>query len=361
MGLLDWVDPTRKKFAGLLQGTPLGQMLKGEKASGEGLLGALKSMPVFSPDAGQSAYDAALNIGPMGLGKIVYHGSPHKFDKFDASKIGTGEGAQAYGHGIYMADSPDVAGQYTKFTLQHHIDAELAKPKPDMEWVARAKAKEAELFKNAPADAGLYKADLPDEWIPKMLDWDKPLAEQSKEVQKALSGVGVGAGPKSVEEARAGVGASLDRLRAIEREVGDRHPIYNKAFDDLTAARKHLAKVEIFSNEPASAIYSNLGHSKEDSSAILRRAGITGIRYLDGGSRGAASVNDLRGTVSMWEGAVKKTPKDPYALSQLEAAKKALEQAQGGLTYNYVVFPGLEDKVKILERNGQPLGGLLGR
>ena len=27
------------------------------------------------------------------LGAIVYHGSPHKFDRFDASKIGTGEGA----------------------------------------------------------------------------------------------------------------------------------------------------------------------------------------------------------------------------------------------------------------------------
>jgi len=29
----------------------------------------------------------------------VYHGSPHKFERFDASKIGTGEGNQAYGHG----------------------------------------------------------------------------------------------------------------------------------------------------------------------------------------------------------------------------------------------------------------------
>ena len=42
-------------------------------------------------------------------GAIVWHGSPHKFDKFDSSKIGTGEGAQAYGHGVYFAESPDVA------------------------------------------------------------------------------------------------------------------------------------------------------------------------------------------------------------------------------------------------------------
>src|SRR5262245_55132228 len=29
----------------------------------------------------------------------AYHGSPHDFERFDASKIGTGEGAQSYGHG----------------------------------------------------------------------------------------------------------------------------------------------------------------------------------------------------------------------------------------------------------------------
>jgi hypothetical protein len=42
------------------------------------------------------------------------HGSPHLFDKFDFSKIGSGEGAQAYGHGGYFAqgfDSP-VAKEY---------------------------------------------------------------------------------------------------------------------------------------------------------------------------------------------------------------------------------------------------------
>ena len=53
-------------------------------------------------------------MGPMGkeLGATVYHGSPHRFDKFDLSKIGTGEGAQKYGHGLYFADSRDVARSY---------------------------------------------------------------------------------------------------------------------------------------------------------------------------------------------------------------------------------------------------------
>lgn len=42
----------------------------------------------------------------------AYHGSPHDFDKFDISKIGTGEGAQAYGRGLYFAENEAVAREY---------------------------------------------------------------------------------------------------------------------------------------------------------------------------------------------------------------------------------------------------------
>ena len=42
----------------------------------------------------------------------AYHGSPHEFDKFTTEAIGTGEGAQAYGHGLYFAEAEDVARGY---------------------------------------------------------------------------------------------------------------------------------------------------------------------------------------------------------------------------------------------------------
>ena len=45
-------------------------------------------------------------------GMTAWHGSPHTFNKFDMSKIGTGEGAQAYGHGLYLAENPEVAKSY---------------------------------------------------------------------------------------------------------------------------------------------------------------------------------------------------------------------------------------------------------
>lgn len=42
----------------------------------------------------------------------AYHGSPYHFKRFDMSKIGTGEGAQAYGHGLYFAENEGIAKHY---------------------------------------------------------------------------------------------------------------------------------------------------------------------------------------------------------------------------------------------------------
>lgn len=39
----------------------------------------------------------------------MFHGSPHDFSKFDWSKLGSGEGHAAYGLGFYGAESPAVA------------------------------------------------------------------------------------------------------------------------------------------------------------------------------------------------------------------------------------------------------------
>ena len=67
----------------------------------------------------------------------AFHGTPHKIlGKFDISKVGTGEGAQAYGHGMYFAEAPTVAKEYqrklsgwdtsTKLALGHHGGVENA-------------------------------------------------------------------------------------------------------------------------------------------------------------------------------------------------------------------------------------------
>lgn len=43
---------------------------------------------------------------------VAWHGSPYDFDKFDSSKIGTGEGVQVFGHGLYFAGDEAVARYY---------------------------------------------------------------------------------------------------------------------------------------------------------------------------------------------------------------------------------------------------------
>ena len=43
---------------------------------------------------------------------IAWHGSPHSFDRFTTEKMGTGEGAQAFGWGLYFTDLERIARNY---------------------------------------------------------------------------------------------------------------------------------------------------------------------------------------------------------------------------------------------------------
>ncbi len=45
-------------------------------------------------------------------GLVLYHGSPHSFKNFDITKLGSGEGAQAFGHGLYFTNESDIAKGY---------------------------------------------------------------------------------------------------------------------------------------------------------------------------------------------------------------------------------------------------------
>lgn len=282
--------------------------------------------PATAPAAiakGASLGAAKLSMLPLAIGQTVWHGSPHKFAKFDSSKIGTGEGAQAYGHGLYLAESPSVAKSYADSLSQYHIatkdgvrgggdfaDAlvanageypaslssairsqankiatDIASGKPTEQVLASMRnGPYARMYagladaveKLAPSKAGgsLYKVDLPDEQVAKMLDWDKPLSQQAPEVRKALDGV------------------------------------------DLSQVNKRIAKLVQNGEADGQTIYKAFGSWDNPSGAAnaLRQAGIPGIRYLDGGSRGTG---------------------------------------QG--TSNFVIFPGNEDLLTILERNGVPI------
>src|SRR5690606_4116404 len=67
----------------------------------------------------EAARDVAAKQGvvlpPDSLGQSVFHGSPHSFERFSFDHIGTGEGAQVFGWGLYFAESRGTAAHYFSF------------------------------------------------------------------------------------------------------------------------------------------------------------------------------------------------------------------------------------------------------
>ena len=255
-------------------------------------------------------------------GAIVWHGSPHKFNKFSTDKIGTGEGAQAYGHGLYFAESPEVADIYRKTLTQSddYVDGQLLDSTIPKHFLARVlndesgnvgaakdsltafampggsksvaeSAKQAlkllesgerPVLQTIKPDGALYKTDIPDEAVARFLDWDKPFAKQSKEVKQILKDSGL---VKQYKQNRSDF-STPQATRGTEQR-----------------GQNYLALLE-----------HQLG-GEQAASAKLKELGIPGIRYLDGGSRSAGQGSS-----------------------------------------NFVVFD--PEMIRILERNGQATGAV---
>lgn len=290
---------------------------------------------------------------PMGL--TVFHGSPAKFNRFDRTKIGSGEGAQAYGYGHYVAESPDVARRYQMGLTQAKGEEVLYKnkpltdlysqienksmklsgkaadienqklqlvehmmlDKPPQELIPYAKETgfdqsvidwlERDVAKNTQIPGAFYEIDLPDEQIARMLDWNKPLSQQP-EILKALTPEAMGF--KLREPVDGGFMAYVDPSgKPIGFQMKNTTP---EKFKESWI--KRLQEYGDAEGGAGRAMGFLGGTSSIEQSAVseaLRKAGIPGIRYLDEGSRGA-----------------------------------------GTGTSNFVVFPGNEDLLTILRRNG---------
>jgi hypothetical protein len=209
-------------------------------------------LPGYAARGGQYAPEDVANMamnvagGGMAIGRApanslamnVYHGTPHRFaatkrnplGEFRSSQIGSGEGSQAYGHGLYLAEAPGTAKSYqielardprnsvnkvisrlpknansddVMFELRKHPDL------VDFQNDSRLQNDILKIIQNTnadgtveneairaynrtnsylpPADKGsFYHVDLPDPMIAKMLDYEKHLSEQAPEVQKIL-------------------------------------------------------------------------------------------------------------------------------------------------------------------------------
>lgn len=246
----------------------------------------------------------------------AYHGSPHDFETFDVSKIGTGEGAQAYGHGLYFAESPEVAGQYRNMAPREFLDGPVNWDNPvhvairasdlaggrerGIERLSQtlsattadaknkqiaAKAidflKSGESFdKYAKGGGHAYevaiKAD-PDHF----LDWDKPLSQQTPNVRAAADKLYGDVRPVKVR----------DGWYSVTR-IGPDGSGHSMASSILESSPEDAMRkfAEWRDSDNGANFYRMLEQTKPGAaraSEALKEVGIPGIKYLDQGSRAA--------------------------------------------------------------------------
>ena len=294
----DYLAPVAETISPTMGGYGAGQMAaEGSRAIGQG--------DYLGGGAGLALGMAGMVPGAPKKGIRAFHGSPHDFDKFSLDKIGTGEGAQAYGHGLYFAETEDVAKFYRDaLSKKPTIDGapvvdtrmktvtatgndfldkairqgfgDLSLVRKDLEamqtWDAgsdlpvwqgiqarkRSDATKALADLDALESSGrlgqvspgrMYEVRInadPEDF----LDWDKPLSQQSEKVKGALGGNGTG------QEAY---------YRIAQRQrLGER------------------------TGDPLSDVLLDIPITDHAAAATkLRDTGIPGIKYLDQGSRTA--------------------------------------------------------------------------
>jgi hypothetical protein len=290
-----------------------------------------------------NATNAAMATSGGGLstkGIKAYHSSPHDFERFDLSKIGTGEGAQVYGHGIYAAENPAVSGQGGQYWNQFlnrfsgperevaerlkasNFDRKAAAGNLDeeMAWLEynakhanspEAAAKHTKMLdalraleSGAPVGPRTYELNIRADPA-QMLDWDKPIAQQ----QQVMDMLARSRSPK-VREIIERPDNLLPTRDAYGRDIG---PVTGE---------------DIYKSVSLAAEGRTVGPK---ATPMFANAGIPGIKYLDEGSRGIpTAIADIERAIKQG-GTYKGAGPDMWA-SRLDELK------QTPLTNNYVVF-----------------------
>jgi hypothetical protein len=284
----------------------------------------------------------------------AHHGTPHKVDKFTTAKIGTGEGAQVYGWGLYFAENPEVANEYQKNlsagkievdgkpaakltqteqtavgmiddtsyagALQYAEQTRAEYPKDSGSWLHWTQVRDAiksfegKAIKRVEGNKYTVRLNVEPE---QLLDWDKPLSEQSEKVRAALSGI------------------DSNAVR----------PAYGSGFADITGGSIY-ARLLNASNEKTS----------REASQLLASIGIRGIRYLDQGSRvQGANVYVAKWSPDGTKAQVFTRLGNVFAgeFATFREADKWIAEHAPEPTYNYVIFD--ENDIEITHENGQPV------
>lgn len=258
----------------------------------------------------------------------AYHGSPHKFDEFSLDAIGTGEGNQAHGWGLYFAGNKDVSEKYRKTlsnddysnekyfyhgeeitdrnkkailstivengkdkvisTREKNIEKykysqeEYKQKNEELDWI---KSLDENKIEKKTDKGQLFEVDIPEDDV--LLDEDKTFAEQPKKVQEGIN--------KIFEEEKPSIIISdkikwfdsmLDKLEQEAIQDGGYTTQANYSRDlfesKISNLETLLSKLNNYSNLKGEDIYgilSTVFEDDRDASIKLNEYGIKGIKY----------------------------------------------------------------------------------
>ena len=247
-------------------------------------------------DAAQQ-YGSGMLMGSTAPGVRAYHGSPHSFERFDIGKIGTGEGAQAYGHGLYFAENEGVARGYRDelagFKLafpskeaQSLFDT-LPKPHQDIiqsKLQAGAKPAEIRSFLENLADGARRQADYVAQGGRGSVNYGP---DEMATADAATKLAAMRSLPKSTPAGsmyEVNIKADPEQFLHWDKPLSQQHPVVQDAVNRV--ARDPRFAMDRITDDMSGAQLKSL-LSNPEATAALREAGVPGIRYLDQGSRGS--------------------------------------------------------------------------
>ena len=207
------------------------------------------------------------DVPPPGI--VAYHGSPHSFDQFDTSKIGTGEGAQAYGHGLYFAGNEGVAQTYKFANQPAYMNTATANVAQD--------AYQQAVKSGATDPLAAARNSL---WEQRNAT-DDPIAR--RRIDDAYNNIEQLTQPGGAGHMyQVNIGADPDSMLQWDQTVGQHPP----------ALRDKLLDMGYGDTDRGADVYSHMARGPNGdvgASQRLQDAGIPGISYLDAGSRGVGT------------------------------------------------------------------------
>jgi GNAT superfamily N-acetyltransferase len=242
----------------------------------------------YGQEFGVDAYDRLNPLRPQAVEPDypirAYHGSPHSFDQFSLDKIGTGEGAQAYGHGLYFAENEGVARSYRDQLSSWTADGKRLGKQLSMDLGAFGGDLDA-LMASRVEQLANWTAQDPNHFITRDLQRDVAELEALKAKSLGSSGsmyeVGINAHPDTFLDWDAPLSRQPSQIDAALAEMGtNRQELAEILFDNGTIDEPRLTGERIYEK------LADFTSGPDAVSDVMARNGINGIRYLDGNSRG---------------------------------------------------------------------------